>query len=286
MPYGDLEQQRVQRFATRNDLTRARCSIEEREEYEPHIAAGNVVYAGVDYAAILALAESESDLVIWDGGNNDFPFIRPDLHIALTDALRPGHESSHHPGEAVLRMADIIIVAKADAATPQQVASSLASARALNARATLLRGGSPVTLDDPAAVRGRRVLIVEDGPTITHGGMPHGAGYAAATRAGVADIVDPRKHAAPAIAAVYAEYPHIGAVLPAMGYSPEQLAALNATVAASDAEVVIAGTPIDLSALLECGRPVVRARYEFAELETPGLRGEVDAFLRLPGNKR
>ncbi|MBX3663298.1 MAG: tetraacyldisaccharide 4'-kinase [Burkholderiales bacterium] len=271
MPYGDLAAQRVQRFAGRTDLDAAQCTLEEREEYEPHIAAGSVVHAGVDYAAIADEAGRESDVIVWDGGNNDFPFLRPDLHIVLVDPLRPGHEDMHHPGEAVLRMADLVLVAKADAATAEDIARVSAGARRLNPRAPLLRGASPVTLDDPAAVSGRRVLAIDDGPTLTHGGMAHGAAFVAARQAGAAEIVDPRAWAAPPIAAVYAQYPHLGAVLPAMGYSPEQLAALRATIDATPADVVVAGTPVDLAALLRPGKPVVRARYDFAELGSPGL---------------
>lgn len=278
MPYGDLARQRVQRFASRADLSDARCTLEEREEYEPHIAAGNVVWAGVDYAAILAAAEAESDLIIWDGGNNDFPFVKPHLHVVLADALRPGQAATHHPGEAVLRMADVIVVAKADSATAPQVAAALAEVRALNARAPCVRGGSPVTLDDAAAVRGQRVLVIEDGPTLTHGGMPHGAAYAAATRAG-AVVVDPRPRATPGMAAILAANPHIGPVLPAMGYSTEQVADLRAMIDVSDADIVVAGTPIDLAALTGTGKRVIRARYEFAEIEQPGLKGHIEAFL-------
>ena len=280
MPYGDLERERVQRFATRADLDEARCTLEEREEYEPHLMAGNVVYAGVDYAAIVERAQSESDLILWDGGNNDFPFIKPDLHVVLVDALRPGDESAYHPGEAVLRMADVVVIAKADAAAVADVHRVAQSVRNLNPRAPIVRGASPVALEDEAAVRGRRVLVVEDGPTITHGGMAYGAGFVAATRAG-ACIADPRAWASPEIAAVYAQYPHIGPVLPAMGYSPQQLAALRATLERADVDVVVAGTPIDLAALLQIKKPVVRARYEFAELDTPGLWGEVERLLAL-----
>jgi predicted GTPase len=279
MPYGDLEPARVQRFASRGDLEAAHCTIEEREEYEPHLAAGNVVYAGVDYADVLERAESEADLILWDGGNNDFPFIRPDLHIVLADALRPGQETTHHPGEAVLRMADVIVIAKADAAAPADVQRVVDNVRAINARAPVLRGGSPVTLDDPGAVHGRRVLAVDDGPTLTHGGMAYGAAWIAATRAGAAHLIDPRPWAEPDIAAVLERYPHIGSVLPATGYSPAQIEALRLTIERSDAEVVVAGTPIDLGELLHVSKPVVRARYEYAELDSPGLRGEVEKFL-------
>ncbi|MFM9968040.1 MAG: cyclic 2,3-diphosphoglycerate synthase [Burkholderiales bacterium] len=283
MPYGDLEAQRMQRFATLADLAAAQCTLEEREEYEPHIAAGNMVYAGVDYAEVVARAQSEADLILWDGGNNDFPFVNPDVHIVLLDSLRPGDESAYHPGEAVLRMADIVVAAKADAAPAADIHRVMQNARLLNPRALLLRGASPVTLDNAAALRGKRVLVVEDGPTITHGGMPYGAAFVAAARSGAAEIVDPRTSAAPEIAAVYAQYPHIGTVLPAMGYSAAQIQALRATIETSRAEVVVSGTPIDLAALLGCVKPVVRVRYEFAEMDAPGLWDEVSRLLADPG---
>lgn len=279
MPYGELARQRVQRFATRADLDSAECTVEEREEFEPHLAAGSVVYAGVDYVSVIEQAGRESDLIVWDGGNNDFPFVRPDLHIVLVDPLRPGDECAYHPGEAALRMADIVLVAKADAAVPGAVQQVMSSARLANPRAAIVRGSMPVRLDDAAAVRARRVLVVEDGPTITHGGMPHGAGYVAAIQAGAAAIVDPRESAAPESAAVYAQYPHIGPVLPAMGYSPAQLDALRQTINRARADVVVAATPIDLAALIALEKPVVRARYEFADSETPGLAAELDRFL-------
>jgi predicted GTPase len=279
MPYGDLERQAVQRFAARADLDAARCTVEEREEYEPHLAAGNVVYAGVDYARIVALAEGEADVVVWDGGNNDFPFLRPDLHLVLVDPLRPGHETGHHPGEAVLRMADVIVIAKTNAAPAADVQRVAAAAQRMNPRAAIVRAASPVRLDDPAAVRGKRVVVVEDGPSTTHGGMPHGAGYVAAIEGGAAEIVHPRAYAAPEIAALYVEYPHLGPVLPAMGYSAAQLDALARSIDAVPADVVVSGTPVDLAALARIAKPVVRARYEFAEAEAPGLGGEIDRFL-------
>jgi predicted GTPase len=279
MPYGDLARQRVQRFASAADLAAADCTVEEREEYEPHIAAGNVVFAGVDYAAILAAAEAEAEIIVWDGGNNDFPFLRPDLHLVVVDALRPDQVDTHHPGEAVLRMADVVLVNKADAAAPAQVLRAVAGAHAANPVATIIRTGSPVALDDAAAVRGRRVVVVEDGPTITHGGMAHGAGYAAVAALGDATIVDPRPFAAPAIRAVYDAYPHIGPVLPAVGYDAPQRAALRRTIEAADADVVVAATPVDLAALIAPSKPVVRARYRFAEVETPGLAAQIEAFL-------
>jgi predicted GTPase len=279
MPYGDLVKERVQRFATAADLASAGCTIEEREEYEPHIAAGNIVFAGVDYAAILAAAEAEADLIVWDGGNNDFPFVRPDLHIAVADALRPTQIATHHPGEAVARMADVLVVNKIDSASPEQVETALAGLRAVNPKAPIVRARSPVRLDDPAALAGRRVLVVEDGPTITHGGMPHGAGYVAAAAAGAADIVDPRPFAAPEIAAAYEKYRHIGRVLPALGYGPAQLAALAATINASPADIVVSATPIDLARLIRIDKPVVRARYDYAPDGPPLLSDLIDQFL-------
>jgi len=279
MPYGDLARQAVQRFATTADLAAADCTIEEREEYEPHLATGSLVFAGVDYAAILAAAEHEADLILWDGGNNDFPFLRPDLHIGLADALRPDQSDSHHPGEAVLRMADVLVLAKTGAADTDDIASLEAALRQLNPSAPLVRAASPVRLDDPAAVAGRRVLVVEDGPTITHGGMAHGAGYAAATAQPDVSIVDPRPSATPEIARVYARYPHIGPVLPALGYGQAQQAALAASIAAAQPDVVVAATPVDLAALLDLTLPVVRARYDYADAGEPTLGGLVDAFL-------
>lgn len=279
MPYGDLVRQAAQRFATLTDLDAAGCTVEEREEYEPHIAAGGVVHVGVDTARVLTRVEAESDVILWDGGNNDFPFIRPDLLIVLADALRPGHVEGWHPGEAVLRTADIVVVAKSDAAPADDVRQVMEAARRLNPGAALLRAGSRVTLDDAAAVRGRRVLVVEDGPTLTHGGMPYGAGRAAALAAGAAELVDPRPAAAPAIAAVYAAFPHLGPVLPAMGYDAAQLRDLGETITRSGADLVVSATPADLSRLVPPGLPIIRARYEFEEMEAPGLAAHVDAFL-------
>ena len=283
MPYGDLEKQAVQRFATRADLDAADCTVEEREEYEPHLAAGTIVYAGVDYAEIVAQAEREADVILWDGGNNDFSFVRPDLHIVMVDPLRPGNETDHYPGETVLRMADVVVVAKVNSAADADIQTVSDNARRINPRAAIVRGASPVELADPDAVRGKRVLVVEDGPTITHGGMAYGAGYVAATRAQPREIVDPRASAHADIAAVYARYPHIGRVLPALGYHPRQLEALRTTINASGAEVVVAATPCDLGALIDIDKPVVRASYEFAEAGEPGLGSLVDAFLEEKG---
>lgn len=278
MPYGDLSRQSVQRFASLADLDAAACTIEEREEYELHLAAGNVVFAGVDYARILVLAQQEADIILWDGGNNDFPFLRPDLHIVLVDPLRPGHESTHHPGEAVLHMADVIVVAKCDTAPEKDVIHVMNTARTLNPEATIVRAASPVQLDGIQPVHGRRALVIEDGPTVTHGGMSWGAGHVAATRAG-AEIVDPRPFATPLLQAIYRQYPHLGAVLPALGYSREQLEALRQTINATPADIVISASPVDLASLLAINKPVMRVRYEFAELETPGLADLVMDFL-------
>ena len=280
MPYGDLERQAVQRFSTRADLDTAECTIEEREEYEPHLALGNVVYAGIDYAGIIARAEAEADVILWDGGNNDFPFLRPALHIVLVDPLRPGNETTHHPGEAVLRMADIIVVAKVNSASDADIQQVTENARRINVTAPIVRGASPVVLDDPEAVRGKRVLVVEDGPTITHGSMPYGAGYVAATEAEAAEIIDPRSAAVGEIASIYAKYPHIGSVLPAVGYHPSQLLALRETINAAVADVVVAGTTCDLEALIEINKPIIRARYEFAEAGEPGLGSLIETFLK------
>jgi predicted GTPase len=279
MPYGDLEKQAVQRFATVADLNTANCTVEEREEYEPHLALGTVVYAGVDYGEIVRQAEQEADILLWDGGNNDFPFIRPDLHFVLVDPLRPGDETSHHPGEAVLRMADVVIIAKANAAAIASIQQVRETVGRINPRAKIILANSPIQLEDPSAVYQRRVLVIEDGPTTTHGGMAYGAGYVAATRARVQEIVDPRPFAVPAIAEIYDRYPHIGAILPAMGYSPEQLAALASTIDRADIDLVISATPCDLRQMIGVNKPIVRAFYEFAEAESPGLTGIVREWL-------
>lgn len=282
MPYGDLERQRAQRFATRADLDHYDCTIEEREEYEAHLAAGTVVYAGVDYAEILRRAEAESDAIVWDGGNNDFPFVRPNLHLAVLDALRPDHSDAYHPGESVARMADVLIINKVNAATVEQVATAEAMARRLNPHATIVHAASPVTLAAPDAVRGRRVLVVDDGPTLTHGGMPYGAGYIAARDGGAAEIIDPRPYAVPAIHEALQRYPHIGHVLPALGYDADQLDALRASITATPADVVVSGTPIDLAALIDVPQPIVRARYAYADAGTPTLRTILDQWLDAP----
>jgi predicted GTPase len=286
MPYSDLERQRMQRFEKLADLDAAACTIEEREEYEPHLAAGNVVFAGVDYARITEQAAAGADLIVWDGGNNDFPFLRPDLHVVVVDALRPDDARGYYPGEAVLETADVIVANKVDAASAEQVTRAVATARAVNPDAPIVRAASPVRLDDAAAVRGRRAVVVEDGPTITHGSMPHGAGFVAATAAG-AIVVDPRPAAAPLLRDVFVQYPHIGPVVPAVGYSPAQLEALRLTLDRTKADVVVAATPVDLARLVPLDKPIIRARYEFAETSEPGLGGLIDDWLaRLPARPR
>jgi predicted GTPase len=280
MPYGDIERQAVQRFKINEDLDKAECTIEEREEYEPHLALGNIVYAGVDYAEIVARAETEADIIIWDGGNNDFSFIHPDLHIVMVDPLRPGHETTHHPGEAVLRMADVVLIGKVNSASDADIQCVTENIKRINPGAPIIRGASPVQLDEPEAVRGKRVLVVEDGPTITHGGMPYGAGYVAATEAQADEIIDPRRYAVDEINAIYKKYSHISSVLPALGYHASQLQALRDTINAVDADVVVSATPCDLQALIDINKPVVRARYEFAETGEPGLGKVLKDFLK------
>ena len=272
MPYGDLVAQRVQRFASTDDLTAERTTIEEREEYEPHIASGTIVYAGVDYAAILERAQAECDVLLWDGGNNDLPFYRPDVHVVVADPLRAGHELTYHPGETNLRMADVIIVNKMDSASPEQVSSLLATIGRVNPRATVIRADSAVRLDEPEAVRGKRVLVIEDGPTLTHGEMKFGAGVVAARRGGAAEVVDPRPWAVGSIRETFERY-DVGPVLPAMGYSDGQLREMGETIARADVDVVVIGTPIDLRSVVAIDRPAVRVRYDLDVLpDSPTLR--------------
>jgi predicted GTPase len=278
MPYGDLRFERVQRFASMDDLSEAGCTAEEREEYEPHIRFGNVVFAGVDYEAILAEADREADLIVWDGGNNDYPFLRPQLQITVVDALRPDQLTTHHPGEMVLRAADIVVINKVDSARADVVEAIARDVAALNPTATIVRAASPPRLEDPEAVAGRRVLVVEDGPTITHGGMSHGAGYVAAVAAD-AEVVDPRLTATGVFEEIYRTYPHIGGVLPAVGYNDDHLRALTETIEASDADLVVSGTPIDLGALISTSKPIVRVTYEFTEAGVPTLEHLVDEFV-------
>jgi predicted GTPase len=275
MPYGNLEAQRVQRYASLGDLDRYDTTIEEREEYEPHITSGTVIYAGVDYGQILAQAQAECDVLLWDGGNNDLPFYTPDIHIVVADPLRAGDETSYYPGEVNLAMADVIVINKMDSASPEQVSALMDTIQASNPEATVIKANSAVRLDDPDAVRGKRVLVVEDGPTLTHGEMKYGAGVVAARAHGAAQIVDPRPWAIGTIAATFLKY-DVGPVLPAMGYSPGQLAEMEQIIEAADADVVVIGTPIDLRAVIKISKPAVRARYDLEVL--PGSPSLLDVL--------
>ena len=268
MPYGDLHDMRVQRFRTLDDIDSSHPTIEEREEYELPVREGIAVYAGVDYGEILALAEDDADVILWDGGNNDLPFYEPDLMVVVADALRPGHERGYHPGEANVLLADVLVVNKVDTAAPADVDRVVGSLTQLNPTATLLLARSPATLDDGPSIDGKRVLVVEDGPTITHGGMPFGAGTVAARAGGAATLVDPRPYAVGSLCAVYQKYPHIGAVLPAMGYGDEQLRELADTIAATPCDVVVSGTPIDLGATFRAaGLAVPAVRHVAYDLD-------------------
>jgi predicted GTPase len=271
MPYGNLVEQAVQRFASYDDLDKHHCTIEEREEYEPHIDRGIIVYAGVDYEAILRQAEQEADVIVWDGGNNDLPFYKPDLHIVVVDPHRPGHELSYHPGEANLRMAHVVVINKVDTADLEHVATVRDNIRLVNPEAIVIEAASPIFVDNPAAIRGKDVLVVEDGPTLTHGEMAYGAGVVAARRFGAAHIIDPRPWAVRSIADTYAKYPSTGPVLPAMGYGGQQVADLQETINNVPCDLVIIATPIDLTRILEIARPTQRVRYELQEIGKPDL---------------
>ncbi len=271
MPYGDLVAQTVQRFATYEDLDRYRCTIEEREEYEPHIDRGMVVYAGVDYKRILHQVEEEADIIVWDGGNNDLPFFRPDLHIVVTDPHRPGHEVRYHPGEANLRAADVVIINKVDTANPDGVAQVRQNVHAVNPEAIVIEAASPIFVENPQAIQGKRVLVIEDGPTLTHGEMAYGAGVTAAQHFGAAELVDPRPYAVGSIAEIFQKYPHIGPLLPAMGYGESQIRELEETINATPCDLVLAATPIDLRRLLKVRYPVDRVRYELQVIGQPTL---------------
>jgi predicted GTPase len=271
MPYGDLAAMAVQRFATLADIDAAGVTVEEREEYERPVEEGFVMYAGVDYEAVVRRAEREADVLVWDGGNNDFPFLVADVTITLTDALRPGHGTRYHPGETNLRRADIVVIAKTDAAGPDAVAEARAEVDAVNPRATVVLAASPVTLGPGPSLSGRRVLVVEDGPTVTHGGMAFGAGTVAARQAGAGELLDPAPFAVGEFAATFAAHPHLGPVLPAMGYHPAQLADLVATITAVAPDVVVAGTPIDLARLIALDVPVRRVGYEVIDAGEPTL---------------
>lgn len=271
MPYGDLVKQKVQRFATYADLDKHECTIEEREEYEPHIDNGVIVYAGVDYEAILRQAEQEVDIVLWDGGNNDFPFYQPDLAIVVLDPHRPGHEVRYHPGETNVNMADVFVINKVDTASPEAVIAVRNSAHALNPNAQVIEAASPLFVDDPEAIRGKRVLVIEDGPTLTHGEMTYGAGWVAARRFGAAEIVDPRPWAVGKIAYTFKKYAGTGPILPAMGYGEEQTRDLEATINAMDVDLIVSATPIDITRVVKVNKPIQRVRYELQEIGQPTL---------------
>ncbi|MFZ6029175.1 MAG: cyclic 2,3-diphosphoglycerate synthase [Chloroflexota bacterium] len=271
MPYGDLVKQAVQRFASYEDLAAQQCTIEEREEYEPHIDNGVIVYAGVDYERILRQAEQEVDIILWDGGNNDFPFYKSDLQIVVADPHRPGHEAAYHPGEANARAADVFVINKVDTATPDNVIKVRDSLAALNPNAVVIEAASPLFVDDPAAIRGKRVLVIEDGPTLTHGEMAYGAGWVAARRFGAAQIIDPRPFAVRSIKATYDKYPSTGTILPAMGYGDAQVRDLEETINNANADMVIIATPIDLTRIIKIDKPSQRVRYELQEIGKPTL---------------
>ncbi len=281
MPYGNIAEQAVQRFATYDDLDRHQCTIEEREEYEPHLDRGVIVYAGVDYEAILRQAEQEADVVVWDGGNNDLPFYKPDLHIVVADPHRPGHEVSYHPGEANLRMADVVVINKVDTADLDKIAIVRDNIYRTNAGAIIVEAASPIFVDDPGMIRGKDVLVVEDGPTLTHGEMAYGAGVVAARRFGAANILDPRPWAVRSIAETYAKYPGTGPVLPAMGYGDLQMADLQETINNVPCDLVIIATPIDLTRIIDIHRPTQRVRYELQEIGQPNSGRPAQPAVRL-----
>jgi len=279
MPYGDLRKQVWQRFATYEDLDKYECTIEEREEYEPHIDNGIIVYAGVDYEKILREAEKEADVIVWDGGNNDLPFYKPDLHIVVADPHRAGHEIAYHPGEANLRMANVIIINKVDTADPEKVKQVKENIKMVNPKAIVLDAASPITADNPETIKGKRALVIEDGPTITHGSMPYGAGSIMAKKAGASVIVDPRPYAVGSIKETYAKYTHLGAVLPAMGYGGKQVAELKETIDRTPCDVVVIGTPIDLRRVMSINKPSVRVNYELQVLGPVSLEQVLEEFL-------
>ena len=271
MPYGDLKEQICQRFATLEDLKKYKCTIEEREEYEPHIDMGNVVYAGVDYEKILREAEKEADVILWDGGNNDLPFYKPDLHIVVADPFRPGHEVKYHPGEANVRMADVVLINKVDTADARDVETVASNVMQVNPKAILVKAASVITCDSPDAIKGKRVLVIEDGPTVTHGEMPYGAGYIAAKRYGASEVVDPKPYATGSIREAFKKYPHLGQILPALGYGEAQIEELETTINATPCDLVLVGTPIDIRSALKLEKPALRVKYELQELGSPNL---------------
>jgi len=280
MPYGDLRKQIWERFASYEDLDKYECTIEEREEYEPHIDNGIIVYAGVDYGKILEEAEKEADVIVWDGGNNDLPFYKPDLHIVVADPHRAGHEITYHPGEANLRMANVVIINKVDTADPKNVEQVKENIRKVNPNAIILDAASPITADKPELIKGRRVLVIEDGPTLTHGNMPYGAGTIAAKRFGASEIVNPKPYAVGSIKETYKKYMHLGTILPAIGYGEKQIAELKETIDRTPCDVVVIGTPIDLRRVMTINKPTVRVKYELQVLGPVSLEQVLEGFLQ------
>jgi len=282
MPYGDLEAQKVQRFATIDDLKKNNCTIEEMEEYEPHISRGNVIYAGVDYEAIVRAAENDPDgcdVILWDGGNNDFPFYKPDLMVTVTDPHRPGHELLYYPGEITLRIADVVVINKIDSADAENVEIVKNNIKKLNPGATVVEADSYISVDDESVIKGKRVLCIEDGPTLTHGEMKIGAGIVAAQRFGAAEIIDPRDNAVGRLAETYKIYPNIGSLLPAMGYGEEQMSDLSATIAATDCDSVVIATPIDLARVIKIDKPNTRVKYDLKEIGHPDMEDVLKDFI-------
>lgn len=282
MPYGDLVAQKVQRFATVEDLAKHKCTIEEMEEYEPHVSRGNVIYAGVDYEAIVRAAENDPDgcdVILWDGGNNDFPFYKPDMMITVVDPHRPGHELAYYPGEATLRLADVVVINKMDSAGPEAIQIVRDNIAKVNPTAAVVDGASPLTIDKPELIRGKRVLVVEDGPTLTHGEMKIGAGTVAAMKCGAAELVDPRPYAVGRLAETFAIYPNIGTLLPAMGYGAQQIKDLELTIANTPCDTVVIATPIDLNRIVKIDKPNVKVGYDLQEIGTPSLKVFTDEFI-------
>ena len=282
MPYGDLNAQKVQRFATIDDLEKHKCTIEEMEEYEPHVVRGNVIYAGVDYEAILREAENDPDgcdVILWDGGNNDFPFYKPDLTVTVADPHRPGHELAYYPGEVTMRIADAIVINKMDSAAPENIQVVRDSIAAINPDAIVIDGASPIKVDDPSVIRGKKVLVVEDGPTLTHGEMKIGAGVVAAQKYGAGQLVDPRPFTVGRLKETFEIYPEIGTLLPAMGYGEQQLKDLEATINGSDCDAVVIGTPIDLNRVINIKKPNTRVYYDLQEIGTPDLDEVIGTFI-------
>ncbi len=280
MPYGDLVAQKVQRFATVEDLKKHKCTIEEMEEYEPHVVRGNVIYAGVDYEAILREAEKEADVILWDGGNNDFPFYKQDLMITVADPHRPGNETSFYPGECTLRMADVIVINKIDSASPEGIQTVRESIERINPKAIVIDGASPISVDHPELIKGKRVLVVEDGPTLTHGHMKIGAGVVAARKFGAKQLVDPRPYTVGRLKETFATYPNIGTLLPAMGYGDQQVKDLEATINATDCDTVVIATPIDLNRIVKINKPTVKVGYDLQEIGKPDLVEVLDDFCK------